>query len=162
VPAGTGATPDGTFRWVATTEVELEPGSSYVVGAYWSANNPDMILALGENVVFDSRVSLVAGRAINTLGLAYPALSAAAELSVNWSGRAVGASEIQLRDAALVAGGVAVLRNVTGTVRLESGRLGRPGPAAFVPEPGTLWQLGPGLGLLALLAGRRPTKISRP
>ena len=28
---------------------------------------------------------------------------------------------------------------------------------AFVPEPAALWQLGSGIGLLALLAGRRRT-----
>ena len=60
----------------------------------------------------------------------------------------------ELRDAELVAGGSPVLQNGTGTVRLEDGRLGRLGPLVFVPEPGALWQLGSGIGLLALLARR--------
>ena len=65
------------------------------------------------------------------------------------------ASAVELRDAELVAGGSPVLQNDTGTVRLEDARLGRLGPPVFVPEPGVLWQLGSGIGLLALLAGRR-------
>ena len=62
---------------------------------------------------------------------------------------------IELRDAELVAGGAPVLQNGTGTVRLEDPRLGRPGPTILVPEPGALWQLGSGIGLLVLLNGRR-------
>jgi hypothetical protein len=64
---------------------------------------------------------------------------------------------VELRDAELVAGGSPVLQNDTGTVRIEDARLGRLGPPVFVPEPGALWQLGSGIGLLALLArcGRR-------
>ena len=62
---------------------------------------------------------------------------------------------VELRDAELVAGGSPVLQNGTGTVRLEDARLGRLGPPVFVPEPGTVWQLGSEIGLLALLAGRR-------
>jgi len=62
---------------------------------------------------------------------------------------------IELRDAELVAGGNSVLQNGAGTVRLEDSRLGRVGPTVFVPEPGALWQLGSGAGLLALLAKRR-------
>jgi hypothetical protein len=65
------------------------------------------------------------------------------------------ASSVELRDAELVAGGSPVLQNGTGTVRLEDARLGRLGPPVFVPEPGALWQLGSGIGLLALLARRR-------
>jgi hypothetical protein len=65
------------------------------------------------------------------------------------------ASAVELRDAELVAGGSPVLQNGTGTVRLEDPRLGRLGPPVFVPEPGGLWQLGSGIGLLALLARRR-------
>ena len=61
---------------------------------------------------------------------------------------------VELRDAELVAGGSPVLQNGAGTVRLEDARLGRLGPAVFVPEPGALWQLGSGIGLLALLAVR--------
>lgn len=62
---------------------------------------------------------------------------------------------VELRDGELVAGGSPVLQNGTGTVRLEDARLGRLGPPVFVPEPSALWQLGSGIGLLALLAGRR-------
>jgi hypothetical protein len=62
--------------------------------------------------------------------------------------------DLELRDAELVAGGSPVLQNGAGTVRIEDARLGRLGPAVFVPEPGALWQLGSGVGLLALLAGR--------
>ncbi len=62
---------------------------------------------------------------------------------------------VELRDAELVAGGEPVLQNGSGTVRLEDSRLGRLGPPVFVPEPGALWQLGTGIGLLALLARRR-------
>ena len=74
------------------------------------------------------------------------------------------ASAIELRDAELVAGGSPVLQNGTGTVRLEDARLGRLGPPVFVPEPGALWQLGPGIGLLALLAQcrRRRTTYNTP
>jgi hypothetical protein len=61
----------------------------------------------------------------------------------------------ELRDAELVAAGSPVLQNAKGTVRLEDARLGRLGPLNFVPEPGAVWQLGSGLGLLALLARRR-------
>jgi hypothetical protein len=65
------------------------------------------------------------------------------------------AGAVELRDAELVAGGNPVLQNGAGTVRLEDARLGRVGPTAFVPEPGALWQLSSGAGLLALLAKRR-------
>jgi hypothetical protein len=66
------------------------------------------------------------------------------------------APTVQLLDAELVAAGSPVLQNGAGTVRLEDGRLGRLAPSVFfVPEPGALWQLGSGIGLLALLAGRR-------
>ena len=64
-------------------------------------------------------------------------------------------SAVELRDAELVAGGSPVLQNGLGTVRLEDARLGRLGPPVFVPEPGALWQLGSGVGLLVLLAERR-------
>ncbi len=64
------------------------------------------------------------------------------------------ASATELLDGELVAAGSPVLQNGSGTVRLEDGRLGRLGPIVFVPEPGALWQLGSGVGLLALLAGR--------
>jgi hypothetical protein len=66
------------------------------------------------------------------------------------------ASAIELRDAELVAAGSPVLQNGSGTLRLEDARLGRLAPTVFVvPEPGALWQLGSGIGLLALLARRR-------
>ena len=65
------------------------------------------------------------------------------------------ASAVELRDAELVAAGSPVLQNGTGTVRLEDARLGRLGPTILVPEPGALWQLGSGIGLLVLLNGRR-------
>jgi hypothetical protein len=87
VPAGAGAPLEGTFRWVAASPVELEPGDTYAIGAYWSSGNPDTALDQGENVAFDPRVSLVEGRAINTAGLAYPALSAAVELTANFKGQ---------------------------------------------------------------------------
>ena len=63
------------------------------------------------------------------------------------------ASAVELRDAELVAGGSPVLQNGTGTVRLEDLRL------RWLPEPGALWQLGSGIGLLALLAGRRKPRM---
>ena len=65
------------------------------------------------------------------------------------------ASAVELRDAELVAGGSPVLQNGTGTVQLEDSRLGRLGPRILVPEPGALWQLGSGIGLLVLLNRRR-------
>ena len=67
---------------------------------------------------------------------------------------AVGAAT-KLLDSELVASDSPVLQNVSGTVRIEDSRLGRLGPPVFVPEPGALLQLGSGIGLLALLAGRR-------
>ncbi len=87
VPAGTGGTLVGTFRWVPVAEVELSPGTTYVVGAYWSTGDPDMILGAGENVVFDSRVSRVEGRGINAPGLAYPPLVVAVEMTANFKAR---------------------------------------------------------------------------
>jgi Protein of unknown function (DUF1566) len=70
----------------------------------------------------------------------------------------------ELRDAELVAGGEPVLQNGTGTVRLEDARLGRLGPATFVPEPQGLLPLGFGIGLLTLLAARRRStrRVRRP
>lgn len=83
-----------------------------------------------------------------------PTLTAALSLSTLL---AVGTSSAtELRDAELVAGGSPALLNGTGTVRLEDARLGRIGPAALIlPEPGAVWQLTSGIGLLAFLAGRR-------
>ena len=68
----------------------------------------------------------------------------------------------ELRDGELVASGSPVLQNGSGTVRLEDARLGRLGPPVFVPEPGALWQLGSGIGLLALLARRRRRRTASP
>jgi hypothetical protein len=62
---------------------------------------------------------------------------------------------VELRDAELVAGGNAIFQNGLGTVRLEGARLGRVAKTVFVPEPGGLWQLGSGAGLVARLAKRR-------
>jgi hypothetical protein len=82
-----------------------------------------------------------------------------------WAALAAGTtSAVELRDAELVAVGSPVLQNGGGTVRLEDSRLGRLGPLALVPEPGALWQLGSGIGLLALLArrcGRRRAAASQ-
>jgi len=69
------------------------------------------------------------------------------------------ASAVELRDAELAAGGSPLLQNGAGTLRLEDARLGRLGPPLFVPEPGALWQLGSGVGFVALLAGRRRTAL---
>jgi hypothetical protein len=60
-------------------------------------------------------------------------------------------SAIELRDAELIASGSVVLQNGSGTVQLVDARMGRLGPTTLVPEPGALWQLGSGIGLLALL-----------
>jgi hypothetical protein len=63
---------------------------------------------------------------------------------------------IQLLDAELVPAGSSVLRNASGTLRIEGSRLSRLAPTVFiVPEPSALWQLGSGIGLMALLARRR-------
>jgi hypothetical protein len=70
------------------------------------------------------------------------------------------ASAVELRDAELVAAGSPVLQNGSGTLRLEDGRLGRLGPLILVPEPGALWQLGSAIGVLALIAGRRPRRTA--
>ena len=64
-------------------------------------------------------------------------------------------SAVELRDAELMAGAARTLQNGTGTVRLEDARLGSLSPPIFVPEPGFLVQLAPGIGLLALLDRRR-------
>ena len=72
------------------------------------------------------------------------------------------ASAIELVDGKLVAAGSPALQNSAGTLRLEQGGLDGPGRRVFVvPEPGTLWQLGSGSGLLALLAGRRRRRSRR-
>jgi len=65
-------------------------------------------------------------------------------------------SATELREGELVAAGSPVLQNASGTLRLEQGQLDGLGRKIFVvPEPEMLWQLGPGAGFLALLAGRR-------
>lgn len=71
-------------------------------------------------------------------------------------------SATELRDAELVAGGSSKLQNGSGTVVIEDSRLGRLGPPAFVPEPGALWQLGSGIGLLALLVRRQRPRAAPP
>ena len=66
------------------------------------------------------------------------------------------ASAVELLDAELVAAGTPVLQNASGTVRLEQGQLDAVGRRVFVvPEPGGLWQLASGIGLLVFLARRR-------
>jgi len=68
---------------------------------------------------------------------------------------AVGAGPVQLLDSELVVAG-SVSQNASGTVRIEQSRLHAVGRRVFVvPEPGALWQLGSGIGLLLLLARRR-------
>ena len=52
-------------------------------------------------------------------------------------------------------------RTTPARVRLEEARLGRLGPLVYLPEPGFLWQLGSGIGLLALLAKRRNRRIAK-
>ena len=87
VPAGTTAPLDGTFRWVATPAVTLQPGTTYVIGAYWEAASPDTRLGGGTSVAFDPRVTLLGGRGINTVGLAFPSLDVALELNANFKAR---------------------------------------------------------------------------
>lgn len=65
------------------------------------------------------------------------------------------ASGIELREAELVAGGSPVLQNGLGTLRLEGPRLGRLAPVVLPELPGALSHLGSGIGILAVLAGRR-------
>ena len=66
------------------------------------------------------------------------------------------ASATELLDGELVPAASPVLRNAGGTVRLEGSQLDAVGRRVFfVPEPGALWQLGSGITLMALLAGRR-------
>jgi len=84
VPDGTAAPLEGTFRWVATQPVTLTPGNNYVIGAYWVSESPDMSLGLGENTVFDSRVTLTGGRGINTTGLSFPPQTVNVELNANF------------------------------------------------------------------------------
>ena len=60
-----------------------------------------------------------------------------------------------LVDAAVVAGGSPELQNASGTVRLVEPEIDGVPRVIFVPEPGFLWQLVPGLGLLSILHRRR-------
>ena len=65
-------------------------------------------------------------------------------------------SAVELLDGKLVPAASPVLQNTGGTVRLEGSQLDAVGRRVFfVPEPGALWQLGSGVGLLALLHSRR-------
>ena len=74
---------------------------------------------------------------------------------------ALAAEAIELRDAALLAGGERVLQNGAGTVRLENARLGQLGGAVPVPEPAATITLAAGIGLLGLLEGRRRRRAQR-
>jgi hypothetical protein len=66
------------------------------------------------------------------------------------------ASAVELLEGKVTVGAAPVLQNVGGTVRLEQPQVNEVDRTTFfVPEPGALWQLGSGIGLLALLAGRR-------
>ena len=68
------------------------------------------------------------------------------------------ASATELLDGELVPAATPVLQNAGGTVRLEQSQLDAVGRRVFmVPEPGALWQLSSGVGLLALLYSRRRT-----
>jgi hypothetical protein len=60
-----------------------------------------------------------------------------------------------LVDAALEPGGSPELRNASGTLRLVEPDFDGIGRVIFVPEPGFLWQLVPGLALLSILHRRR-------
>jgi hypothetical protein len=66
------------------------------------------------------------------------------------------ASAVELLEGKVTVGAAPVLQNAGGTVRLEQPQVNAVDRTTFfVPEPGALWQLGSGIGLLALLAGRR-------
>jgi hypothetical protein len=71
---------------------------------------------------------------------------------------------LALVNAALVAGAARPLENAGGTLRLEEPELDFVGHTVFVPEPGFLWQLGPGLALLGALHHRRRHRpgVARP
>jgi hypothetical protein len=93
VPAGTAAPLEGTFRWIATSPVVLQPGTTYVIGAYWTAGSLDFRLQGGTNVVFDPRVTLTDGRSVNTTGLTFPSF-AGAPIELNANFKATTAPEI--------------------------------------------------------------------
>ena len=66
------------------------------------------------------------------------------------------AGATELLEAQVSAGAAPVLQNAGGTVRLEQAQVSATDhPTFFVPEPGALWQLGSGIGGLALLHARR-------
>jgi hypothetical protein len=60
-----------------------------------------------------------------------------------------------LVDAAVEPGGSPELRNASGTLRLVEPEFDGIGRVVFVPEPGFLWQLVPGLALLSILHRRK-------
>ncbi len=90
-----------------------------------------------------NRLSVAIGLLLSLLALLLPAEALA----------------VELREAELMAGASPVLQNASGTVRLEDARLGGAGPTFFVPEPGGLWQLLHGAGLLTVLARRRRGRL---
>ena len=70
-------------------------------------------------------------------------------------------SATELLEAKVTAGAETVLQNAGGTVRLERARVDATDHQTFfVPEPGVLWQLGSGVGLLALLQARRRRSVA--
>ena len=92
-----------------------------------------------------------------------PPLAAALALVGLLAPLAVGSvSATELLEARVTAGAETVLQNAGGTVRLERARVDATDHQTFfVPEPGALWQLGSGVGLLALLSSRRRSVASR-
>jgi hypothetical protein len=72
-------------------------------------------------------------------------------------------SAAEMLEGKVIVGAVPVIQNTGGTVRLEQAQVSAVGHQTFfVPEPGVLWQLGSGAGLLALLSSRRRSVASRP
>lgn len=72
------------------------------------------------------------------------------------------AGATELLEAKVTTGAAPVLQNAGGTVRLEQAQVNATDrPTFFVPEPGALWQLGAGIGGLALLYTRRRRVASR-
>jgi hypothetical protein len=66
------------------------------------------------------------------------------------------ASAVELLEGKVTAGAAPVLQGAGGTVRLEQPRVNATDRTTFfAPEPSALWQLGSGIGLLALLPRRR-------